>query len=416
MTTDKQKMLIIIGAGFSKALNEKMPLTSEIIPNLIRAATARKDSDYTREEYLRIYSLAHLACFGFLGDDAPLKESGYSVKKGLEDLLSDMKHRRNLIRQNLERNGFAQLKQKHIELLDDKDFQKIQKQDEADWLLPELKRFLLQIQKVNGSAMNIEQLLAEEDRQGFHNSPYALQHSAFTQIAFDFLQEGIDSKNDALAKEFVDYLKNSSDKYEINFLSFNYDLILESLLAQLGWLPKQGYSIFYNKESPTEQKKFQVYKPHGSLNWKIHDLKELVLDHPDSVPDKLQMPSATDDPDNTVLMPPTPNKYSDHPELYRQDQDIKNLFRETDHVVIIGWGCPESDVRWATIVNHIFEFRDKQLASLTHINPDQSSFDRARSMLRPKSSRWIPGFQPRFSNHMDDIDDPVINGSLLCFF
>ncbi len=155
------------------------------------------------------------------------------------------------------------------------------------------------------------------------------------------------TKNDVL-KSFLRKIE-SDDK----IITFNYDLIIEKALFNMGiWKPKDGYGIDFKDfpnitESHDIKSRVQIYKLHGSLNWKS-DLKlRFFYD------------------DNEPIFPGYLREGSNYPQYkgkhsglwslpsFIKQFDVRELaslweraftaIKDSDEIVVVGYSLPKED-------------------------------------------------------------------------
>ncbi len=155
-------------------------------------------------------------------------------------------------------------------------------------------------------------------------------------------------KKDVL-KLFIKKLKER----DVKIISFNYDLIIERALFDVGiWKPKDGYGIDF-KDFPNITKshdiesEIQIYKLHGSLNWGP-DLKLRFYydDNEPIFPDYLQSSSNAPPFQGKHLglwMLPSFIKQFTVPELIRVWEKAFTVINDSDEIVIVGYSLPKED-------------------------------------------------------------------------
>lgn len=161
------------------------------------------------------------------------------------------------------------------------------------------------------------------------------------------------TKNDAL-EPFLGRIEND-DK----IITFNYDLIIEKALFDIGiWKPKDGYGIdFEDFPSITEthdiESRVQIYKLHGSLNWKLDSQpnKSLKLrffydDNEPIFPDYLQYGSNYPQFQGKHLglwILPSFIKQFTIPKLIGVWEKAFTAINDSDVIVIVGYSLPKED-------------------------------------------------------------------------
>lgn len=155
------------------------------------------------------------------------------------------------------------------------------------------------------------------------------------------------TKNDVL-EPFLRKIE-SDDK----IITFNYDLIIEKALFNMGiWKPKDGYGIDFKDfpnitESHDIKSRVQIYKLHGSLNWKS-DLKLRFFydDNEPIFPGYLQegsnYPQYKGKHSGLWLLPSFIKQF-DVRELTDVWERAFTAIKDSDEIVIVGYSLPKED-------------------------------------------------------------------------
>lgn len=156
----------------------------------------------------------------------------------------------------------------------------------------------------------------------------------------------------------------------------------------------------YNRSWPA----IKLLKPHGSLNWYwdedrraeqvilvvnddeksyaynnsshfniLGDREEAKKSYPVYVP---------------LLVPPVKNKVRSHPLFWYQDSQMRDALCEAGSAVIIGWSMPDTDMNYQSLIERQIESRTEQIKEMTIIDPvenGQQLFDKFDSLFRPKT-------------------------------
>lgn len=166
------------------------------------------------------------------------------------------------------------------------------------------------------------------------------------------------SENYSLMQNWLSKLNKNGD----SIITFNYDLILEQVLAELKWNPLTGYCMdFYipglDRQIPwVEPKANQIkyLKLHGSLNWQME--KDAFYD----VSDK-RIYFSVNDVSNywnnyfqgyyrekysyyPYIIPPLIGKKYENKSIQRLWHISQSLLENSKRIFIIGYSLPESDV------------------------------------------------------------------------
>lgn len=446
MTKDKRKFLCIVGAGFSHALNSKMPLCSGVLESFINRVLDRKDKTTLSGWDV----IAYLACYGFLGEDAKIKMAGCDLISNFR--LYDSYNSPVLDNYLLNYTDFKNTPhaQDYKNIVSNKNFTSERTKVIKDLYLDKNIKNLATLLRESHDRyknINIEELLKREQALGYHDSSEAIGPS-FDQIFFREFQHTV--LEEKTADHFRIFISDLEKHFDLSFLSFNYDIMLESILAVTKrfdtverkdildkgrWNEFSGYGIPFDfainasaakaaseqywdpsgsrlPNMPltpilhTDQSPYKIYKPHGSINWLADDeTAEMVLiikDNPDDIFDVRGgqfgcKDTATDKERDltTILLPPLPTKSSSMPKLWSQNKDIKKELEEADVIMVIGWSCPESDQNWCRQLESIFQNRSKQLDCLIVVNPDRHIYTRLNALMQPKCGHDIADFRNR---------------------
>jgi hypothetical protein len=148
--------------------------------------------------------------------------------------------------------------------------------------------------------------------------------------------------------------------WNVTFVTFNYDIVVESILAY------KGYSADYclkNDEALRDQDPVKVLKLHGSINWeKVESTENLKSKRYviKSIPIFGNQRRGHSDPyyhvskDNKVtttfsesivpvVVPPVWNKSSYHGEISEIWREAADAFAEATHIYCLGYSLPETD-------------------------------------------------------------------------
>ena len=223
------------------------------------------------------------------------------------------------------------------------------------------------------------------------------------------------------------------------FVSFNYDLILESSVQKVSakWQPEIGYGFdipFYLTEDLPQSEvaegtldyvravpfigartaeSITVLKPHGSLNWLVPYEMPYVhtpqgvkfLDRPPVLPLTIQhsirywcsshifqhvaLPNEMPSEVGICILPPSPAKRSELSFVKASREAEATALAEADEVFVIGWSVPVTDTDQAALIERAVGERRKPLRSLTVVNRNAPAayFDQIARLFQIDSRR-----------------------------
>lgn len=138
---------------------------------------------------------------------------------------------------------------------------------------------------------------------------------------------------DYVVGNLVDYFNPKKVWQENTFLSFNYDLLLENSLQNLGvhftYQPNHLFPLSKNIQEDT----VDILKLHGSINWLSNDEKEIEVIPLDHIVSRNLSP---------YLIPPTWNKNFQNSFFLLWNSAIQKLSTAT-RIIIIGFSAPKTD-------------------------------------------------------------------------
>lgn len=159
-----------------------------------------------------------------------------------------------------------------------------------------------------------------------------------------------------------------------NFISFNYDLLIEQMLWHRNlWNPFDGYGFEFdrNGNENVPESKTEVLKIHGSINWRspdrfFHPNLELAIDHPfkdEPLFEGLKIPKSIIDkvkyrayPLYSHIVLPT---FMKSPQYNWEIELIENSIKycqESSEIYILGYSAPDADY----ITNMLFSEINKE--------------------------------------------------------
>jgi hypothetical protein len=223
------------------------------------------------------------------------------------------------------------------------------------------------------------------------------------------------------------------------FVSFNYDLILESSVQKTSaeWEPETGYGFdipfcVMGDLPPTEKAagtldyiravpstgggtagSVTILKPHGSLNWLIPYETPYVhtpqgvkfLDRPPILPltitcgirywcsthnfQYVSLPNEMPSEVGICILPPSSAKRSELSFVKASRDAEATALAEADEVYVIGWSAPETDIDQADLIERAVGQRRKPLESLTVVNRNAPAtyFDRIARLFQIDARR-----------------------------
>lgn len=180
------------------------------------------------------------------------------------------------------------------------------------------------------------------------------------------------------------WLKIASQKYDIRFLTFNYDLILENLIKSSG--------LKYCYLGRSNEFMIPIRKLHGSINWynygsKLKDYELLYNGQNQFVhcsPD-LKSLSFTDPLNPPVIVPPQAQKEYQGLQRYIWSFGLGDIINASK-VLIVGYSFPMLDAYARITLRSELNNRDK---TMWYINPNQSDCSRVANILNLKTKDII---------------------------
>lgn len=200
-------------------------------------------------------------------------------------------------------------------------------------------------------------LLKQEEFSSDWNTENLLElRRALVYCIARILKISIEGKVDDLLirhhKRFVNSIfdKNISKKVgKSSFISFNYDILLDSALLDLhpDWDVDYGIKI-RNFADPRPDLGIKLLKLHGSLNWKFCPVCNCMeLNYEGKIADKIIAENIHCEKDEAiqrpVIIPPTWLKVYDNAYLVKIWLEAEHVLRKSGKVFFIGYSLPESD-------------------------------------------------------------------------
>lgn len=183
------------------------------------------------------------------------------------------------------------------------------------------------------------------------------------------------------AARLLGMLVDGKQKGRNTFISFNYDMLLEEALSQLG-VPfsyafgKQSVNYHPSSKCTTDDDAVRVLKLHGSVNWGKRNNESGRAFTIYGSYGELRGAQAT-----PQIVPPTWSKVFADQLQYVWDASIRALETAT-RIVVIGFSIPETDLHFKYLLAAGLK-KSISLRELIFVNPDIASVEvRARRLLR----------------------------------
>jgi hypothetical protein len=344
-----KKAIYFIGAGFTKALQARMPVPVMMDFVQVMAHYAKRDDVVL----MALIGLEGQGCFS----------TARPALKALANDIRPKRHRRKLL------TGILGRPQESIEALLAK-AERIERR-----LKPMSKRGLL-------AAINDPVLRAQ----------YAITRM-FYKIGWR-----------VRTREFEEYLKRfvvPAGKQH-TFVSFNYDLVLEHCLEVAGtsWSARHGYGAAFRwavTDDPSEgggtpveplvggtSSRLVVLKPHGSLNWlapvgrpgRLPVISATAGGHVRYVGSTVTHPSVRFPDELPVrvapfILPPTSAKQTHMPLLCRLRRQEVMALAKANELYVIGWSIPKTDVDQVRLIEEAVAQRRQEFSRVVVVNYGQ---------------------------------------------
>lgn len=171
---------------------------------------------------------------------------------------------------------------------------------------------------------------------------------------------------------------------EAQFISLNYDLLLDRVLLAHGFEPDYRVDAFADDgERNRDGRPIPTIKLHGSLNWRIcdscHYLRNLRTA---SIWPGSRCKDCDSDEARPMLIRPTFLKEFRHRVWQGLWRDAGHLLADADHWIVIGYSLPLADV-WVlrVLAQSARSNRHGRPPRITVVNPDHSAIGRFRLMF-----------------------------------
>lgn len=216
---------------------------------------------------------------------------------------------------------------------------------------------------------------------------------------------------------FACTLRSGSPKYDVSFITFNYDVGLEYALAARGM--KVGYGF---AEGSPALDQIPVHKLHGSVNWytKIDDSKKKVhyIPLPDiaTASEPFHSPWPYSNPGDRqhvfmskywiegpgvecpYIVPPSEGKFAAREILSSTWKSASEHLFSADYVVVIGYSIPRTDEFFRQLYK-ISSMRSRRLRKFYLIDPQattnrgpDSLYGRYESLIGPYAPTLLTGY------------------------
>ena len=199
-------------------------------------------------------------------------------------------------------------------------------------------------------------------------------------------------------------------------ITFNYDELIDTHLLDRFSVAEVYFDRLKERRSAPNRRNFNfdyplLLKLHGSINWRCGeaDLKQIIdYDYSGRAPYKIEEiwhSSRAPDPADDVspcLIPPLPDKPITGIKLFKflWTRAFEYLL-EAEDLIVCGYSLPDAD----RLANSLFsKIKNKNLRSVTVIDPNPAIMQKWRSLLTPKnvgSVQWI--YYGDFQEYVDAV-------------
>jgi len=199
-------------------------------------------------------------------------------------------------------------------------------------------------------------------------------------------------------KKLVGRLKNEGSLRQTAFLSLNYDIIIDNVLADLEeYHPDYGID-FINFERnndwkrPDKNKAVLLLKIHGSLNW----LYCPTCNHIELTPKKgaikafYEVKECTEckTPMEPVIIPPTFYKEMTNPFIQKVFLKADKILRSAGRIFICGYSFPDADLHIKYLLKRAEQFRE-ETPEIYVINNHPNKTDQQKDEEKQRISRFF---------------------------
>jgi NAD-dependent SIR2 family protein deacetylase len=174
-----------------------------------------------------------------------------------------------------------------------------------------------------------------------------------------------------------------------SIISFNYDLVLERELAELGILPDYqcGPNAIYSPKFDGERYQLKFLKLHGSLNWaicrkcnRLYHLRYkqyLVKNLSENVCEQCKEAIQS-----FLIVPPTWNKGTEQEFIRYVWSAALSELKQAGRIFIVGYSFPESDQFFKYMLGSALAHNDG-LVEIIIVNPNVDAWKRFQSLFNP---------------------------------
>jgi hypothetical protein len=195
-------------------------------------------------------------------------------------------------------------------------------------------------------------------------------------------------------------------------ITLNYDTLLDSCLARVGWDPWRGYGLTGGKNKidwrgrrPTLNPQLsgvKLLKLHGSLNWYVRGSYDQLSRVFDSKPNKVLISEnpRTNEFSRFIrqIVPPIYGKFFGHDHWRQLWGAAHEAVTEAEALVVIGCSLAETDFHLTGMLSHAVKIRKKRMNPFVRSALVDST--RVRHRWLKVLRGCVPGYRgfPRFSN------------------
>ena len=204
-------------------------------------------------------------------------------------------------------------------------------------------------------------------------------------------------------------------------ITLNYDTLLDSALARLGWNPATGYDLTGSKKkvhwptqptaNPHDLRSVKLLKLHGSLNWHVRASYANIQRVFEAKPTRVTPPRINDVKGCIrQIVPPIYGKFFANNHWRRLWYSAHKALLECECIVVIGCSLVDTDFHLTGMLSHAVTLRKKggnpfRLVALVNGTTARRKWER---LLKPASLAFLhyPTFE-RFGNeHLEQAYEP----------
>lgn len=270
--------------------------------------------------------------------------------------------------------------------------------NEADW--EDLKQRIPLSELKKEELKNIERVLttwsgmveqAHVLQQHLNNPHYCGQiendyESFLWNLCYHLYKCGNAAADRALFSQFVDWLKEANRKYDVRFLTFNYDLILEKAIEKAGL----KYTYLENLDAI----EIPVRKLHGSINWRRSGVvnvgpPDLLFTYGNDTFYKdadLDKPSSMTSASGLVpqIIPPDARKRYEKLAQHVWQFAMGDLASNVEKLLIVGYSFPTLDFYASMMVSEYVQKLVEGGKEVMYVNPDCNACNYVGDLLELK--------------------------------